>query len=114
MKTFLQRWMGILGLASVIGFGVPLLLRDRVAPPTRYALEAVAFLVGVQLFHPTGWRRLLAGAVVMVAATLINSLPVMNTTVANVLSWAGIVAAALAVSLWDRHHARPRSDARGT
>lgn len=115
MKTSLQRWLGILGLAAIIGFGVPLLLRDRVAPTTRYALEAVTFLLGIQLFHPTGWRRVVAGAVVVVAATLINSLPVMNTTAAIVLSWAGIAAVALAVSVWDRHHdgSRSRADAGG-
>src|SRR5438270_201194 len=104
MKTLLQRWFGILGLATVIGFGVPLILRDSVSPAIRFALEGAAFIAGVQLFHPMGWRNFLLGAVVFVAATLINSLPGMNTTSANVLSWVGIVAVALAVSLWDRRH----------
>jgi hypothetical protein len=103
--TALKRWLGIMGLASIIGFGGALILRDSVAPEVRFALEGIAFLAGAQLFFPWGWRRFLAAAVIFVPLTFVNSLPAMQTPTAEIASWVGIAVVAIVISVFERRRA---------
>ena len=110
--TAIKRWLGIMGLASIIAFGAPLILRNSVPPTVRYLIEGIAFIAGVQLFFSWGWGRLLTAAVIFVVAAVVNSLSVMRTSGAVVASWVGIAAVAIAISFFDRRRTGSRADAR--
>jgi hypothetical protein len=100
--TELKRWFGVMGIASIIGFGVPLILRNSFAPNVRFALEGTALLAGVQLFYPMGWRNFVLAVALLMVATFVNLLPAMNTPAALMASWVGIVVVAIAISVLDR------------
>jgi hypothetical protein len=110
----LKRWLGIMGLASIVGFGGAFILRDSVAPDVRYTLEGIAFLAGAQLFFPTGWSKFLFAAVIFVPLTFVNSLPAMQTPAAEIASWVGIAVVGIVISVFERRRAgraSPNADA---
>lgn len=106
----LRRWLGLLGLASIlafaVGLGLPLLLGRPVTTPTQTVLLNVLFLTGAfRIFYPIGWRPLLGVVAIVVVLTYVHTFPVMNTDAALWTGWIAILAVALAVWLYDKRRA---------
>src|SRR6266545_711012 len=98
----LKRWLGVMGLASIIGFTGGFLLPRSMSMTARTAILGLALLAGIQIFHSMGWGVFILGAIALLGLTWINSFPAMNTATANISSWVGIVVVALAVWAFDR------------
>jgi hypothetical protein len=105
----LQRWLGLIGLASIlalaVGLGLPLLVGRPVPTPTRTILLNVLFLTGAfRIFYPLSWRPLVGLLAGVVALTSINSLPVMNTDTALWASWCSIAIVGLVIWFYEKRH----------
>lgn len=111
--TRMQRWLGVVGMATVIVIAVtvvPGLLGHPIPDLTRNMLLGALFIIGTwRIFWPTPWLPTLSGAAAMVVLTYIASLPAMNTTTANVISWVAILLGALGAGLYQKRRAHRRT-----